>query len=562
MQWGLVVRIDEALLLADVNQDRHSMVALLVVLLLLILAVAWIQSSTLIRPIQQLLTNTCKVANQDFSLTLDTAHSDELGDLNRAFVQMGADLKQANRVKDDFLASMSHELRTPLTTIIGNCEFLSELEQNPDKQRLVRTIEVSGRSQLALVNDILDMSKIESGKFTIDKVPFNLNTLLTDIERMFSVKMRDKGLHFDIEQQHSFSHKVVGDGQRIGQVLINLLGNAVKFTEQGSVALRAWTNEEQELCFSVKDSGIGMSPEVRDRLFQRFEQADNTISRRFGGTGLGLYISKILVELMEGRIEVYSEEEQGSEFRICLPYETGDPIARRDHRRVNEPQSILNEKFSGHVLVAEDTPELQLLERRILESFGVEVIVANNGGEAVEHAMAQPFDLILMDMQMPVLSGIEATEVLRNQGNQTPIVALTANVMQKHRDAFDRAGCNDFLEKPINKQDLLGVLKQYLPSQERATMRDELVDDELVTMFLKRVNKIRPELVAAYEHSLWETLHAAAHVLKGGGASFGYLGLTEKATLLCDAIDREQYEWVPDFYQQLISEIEQIIQRD
>jgi CheY-like chemotaxis protein len=350
-----------------------------------------------------------------------------------------------------------------LTTIIGNCEFLSELESEPEKRRLIRTIEVSGRTQLALVNDILDMSKIESGKFNIDKSAFNLNILLTDIEQMFDVKMRDKGLEFDIEQEHSFSHQIYGDGQRIGQVLINLLGNAVKFTDHGKVTLRAWS-EGEELIFLVKDSGIGMPSEVVERIFQRFEQADRNTSRRFGGTGLGLYISKILVDLMGGRIEVESEEGAGSTFRVILPYVTGAPVNRRELKKQSgQADSVLNERFTGRILVAEDTPELQLLVRRILENMGLEVIAANNGEEAVEIAMQQMPDLIMMDMQMPVMDGIEATRKLREANFELPIIALTANVMQKHKDAFDAAGCNDFLEKPINKESLIAVLSSYLP---------------------------------------------------------------------------------------------------
>ncbi len=455
---------------------------------------------------------------------------------------------------------MSHELRTPLTIIIGNCEFLTELEQDVEKQRLLHTIEVSGRSQLALVNDILDMSKIESGKFNIDNAPFNLNTLLSDIERMFAVKVRDKGLHFDIEQDHSFSHKVVGDGQRIGQVLINLLSNAVKFTEEGSVSLRASIEDKRELRFSVKDSGIGMSSEVMERLFHRFEQADNSISRRFGGTGLGLYISKILVELMDGYIEVSSEEEVGTEFVVVLPYRKGEPIASRDYRRLTEePHSILSDEFEGKVLVAEDTPELQLLERRILESLGVEVTVAHNGGEAVESAMAQPFDLIFMDMQMPILSGIEATEVLRENGCETPIVALTANVMQKHRDAFDRAGCDGFLEKPINKQDLVQVLKKHLDRKQAQMKADALVDEELMAIFRTGISNNREKLQQALQRKEWSEIKGVAHVIKGSATSFGYPQLTEQASAVCTACELEQFEQIPVLVVELLRVMEPLL---
>ncbi|MBT3197311.1 MAG: response regulator, partial [Gammaproteobacteria bacterium] len=321
----------------------------------------------------------------------------------------------AIHAKDDFLASMSHELRTPLTAIIGNCELLSEMETDPDKRQLIRAIDVSGRGQLALVNDILDLSKIESGKFTIDESPYDLNLLVQDILQMFSTRVEDAGLWFELEQPRTFPHPLVGDKHRIAQVLINLIGNAIKFTQQGHITLKVWRADTQ-LCFSVEDSGIGMSAEIIGRLFQRFEQADSSTSRRFGGSGLGLYISKGLTDLMGGTIEVESEVKVGSKFLLRLPYTEGAPVLSQEDKQEGEKEKR-GASLKGAILVAEDTPELQLLVRRILESMGVSVAVADNGKEAVELATAQSFDLILMDMQMPVMDGIEATKMLRSQGS-------------------------------------------------------------------------------------------------------------------------------------------------
>jgi CheY-like chemotaxis protein len=215
------------------------------------------------------------------------------------------------------------------------------------------------------------------------------------------------------------------------------------------------------LFFTVKDSGIGMSPEILDRLFQRFEQADGSTSRRFGGSGLGLFISLNLAEMMGGTIDVSSQEEVGSIFELILPYRPSELWEKREKKR-SYNSSVLDQKLSGYVLVAEDTPELQLLERRILEGMGLTVTTANNGKEAIDLASSQSFDLILMDMQMPEIDGIEATKMLRSENNQTPIVALTANVMQKHRDAFYEAGCDGFIAKPIDKQELKRELKKHL----------------------------------------------------------------------------------------------------
>ena len=366
----------------------------------------------------------------------------------------------ATEAKSDFLASMSHELRTPLSSIIGNSDLLAELVEDPQQSSLVRSIEVAGRSQLALVNDILDMSKIESGKFTIDEVPYDLTLFVGDIQQIFAIRAQDAGLRLVINQHVQPEFQLVGDNQRIGQILINLLGNAIKFTERGVVEMRI-LREGGQLLFQVQDSGIGMSPEVQARLFQRFEQADQSTSRRFGGSGLGLYISYNLAELMGGEITVESEEGVGSTFTVTLPYResdqrvVADPLAER--KALGE-----QDRFTGEVLIVEDTPELQLLERSILEMMGIHVTTANNGQEGLVLATEHPFDLILMDMQMPVMDGIESTTAIREQGIKTPIVALTANVMQSHREAFEAAGCSDFLEKPFNKLALKRVLKRYL----------------------------------------------------------------------------------------------------
>ncbi|MBT3197404.1 MAG: response regulator, partial [Gammaproteobacteria bacterium] len=367
---------------------------------------------------------------------------------------------QASQAKEEFLATMSHELRTPLTTIIGSSEILLEKEQSPDERELIKAIETAGRGQLFLINDILDMSKIESGKFTIHKSSFDLSHLLKEIQRMLSVRAIDNGIELIIEQPNAEKYLLIGDGQRVGQILINLLGNAIKFTEQGSVPLCTEVVGDQ-LTFRVEDSGIGMTQETMDKLFQRFEQADQSISRRFGGTGLGLFISRNLAELMGGTIEVSSQMGVGSSFLLTLPYSPSNYSIQQEKEPHNSA-SVLRDQFSGHVLIAEDTPELQLLQRRILERLGITVTTAANGREAVEQATAQPFDLILMDMQMPVMSGIEATQTLRSEGIPVPIVALTANVMAKHREAFESAGCDDFLAKPIDRQELMRVLKKYL----------------------------------------------------------------------------------------------------
>ncbi len=374
------------------------------------------------------------------------------------------DAQQASHSKDEFLASMSHELRTPLTSIIGNCEMLAELNNSDEAKSFIDSIESSGRQQLALVNDILDLSKIESGKFTIDEKPFNPDTLVKTIAQIFTAPIQNTPLQFEIKVDQPFTHHLIGDPQRITQILINLIGNAVKFTKQGKVTLSV-SFTGQQIAYCIEDTGIGMPEEVLKRLFQRFEQGDSSISRRFGGSGLGLYISHHLAQLMDGTIEVESREHHGSTFTLKLPYRIGEQLQQKSQREVEADKSRAKapaKLFEGTILLAEDTPELQLLIQKILQAMGLTVATANNGAEALEQSRAGNFDLILMDMQMPEMDGIEATRQIRTFDTSTPIVALTANVLQKHRDAFDQVGGNHFLSKPIDRQELTRLLQRYL----------------------------------------------------------------------------------------------------
>ena len=478
----------------------------------------------------------------------------------------------ATEAKSDFLASMSHELRTPLAAIIGNSELLMELEQTPEQLELVQAVEGASRSQLALVNDILDMSKIESGKFSIDESPYDLNLFLYEVRQIFAVRAQDAGLEFEINSSIDSDYQLIGDRQRIGQVLINLLGNAIKFTEKGQITLNAFRSNDQ-LHFVVKDSGIGMSPEVLSRLFQRFEQADSSITSRFGGSGLGLYISQNLVSLMRGDIQVESEVNQGSEFHLTLPYVESELENHSDHSSVSEVGKKL--LFSGHVLIAEDTPVLQKMERRMLESMGITVSVANNGIEAVNAATEQSFDLILMDMQMPLMDGIEATHTLKEQGVTTPIVALTANVMQKHRKAFHEAGCSSFLSKPLERPALHLILKQYLTltttqprtSSDRrkggdrrkesdhqvekeapltdlqeidSALSSAAMDESMLEMFNEFATEHYESLSIALAERDWEQIGSISHTIKGVGGTFGFPELSELGATICDGLEENK----------------------
>ncbi len=477
--------------------------------------------------------------------------------------------ENANKAKDDFLATMSHELRTPLSSMIGYGDILSESPLNHDQQDLVCTIQLAGKTLLALVNDILDISKIEAGKFELDHAPFSLETLLHEMDMMFSPKATLNQIDFKIEQSGPLpSTQLAGDERRIIQILINLIGNAIKFTNDGSVSLTlsqerdSITEDPQRglFHFAVKDSGIGIAADVMDRLFRPFEQADGTISRTFGGTGLGLYISRVLAHMMEGEIQLQSIEGEGSTFTLSIPLEITDlPLPDSATHTIQKTERG-NIRLKGKVLIVEDTAELQQLEKRLVEATGATVELASDGEEALAMGLGGSYDLILMDMQMPKMDGITATQLLRNSSVTTPIVALTANVMQKHRDEFNSAGCNDFLSKPIDQAALKKVLSTYLEEGELSVITPDTnqmpLSDELTALFVERLIESEQQINQFFEQQAWAQLRQVIHTLKGSGSSFGHPEITELSRSVEQLLIQENHSALDDALNQLIKVIQ------
>ncbi len=381
--------------------------------------------------------------------------------------------EMANQSKSDFLANMSHEIRTPMTAILGYTDILNEHDL-VEKERInhVNTIKQNGNHLLTIINDILDVSKIESGKMEIENIPVMIWEIVAEVKELLQVKAKDRGNELVADFKYPLPEFISSDPVRLRQIMLNLMGNSIKFTENGKVSI-AVSMVDEKLQFAISDTGIGMTPEQAQKLFKPFSQADSSTTRKFGGTGLGLTISKHLSELMGGCISLESEYQQGSTFTVQI-----DPGDLKKTKLVyQEPQksssqfndSQLNPKslFKGRILLAEDTLVNQKLAVRILTKAGNVVETADNGQEALNMALDQwrketPYDVILMDMQMPVMDGYQATGKLRAANYPWPIVALTANAMASDREKCLQAGCDDFATKPFQKVKLLRTISHWI----------------------------------------------------------------------------------------------------
>jgi signal transduction histidine kinase/CheY-like chemotaxis protein/HPt (histidine-containing phosphotransfer) domain-containing protein len=391
--------------------------------------------------------------------------------------------EEASRAKSEFLAAMSHEIRTPLNGVLGVGDLLLKSPLSDKQRKLARIIRESGKSLLYILNDILDISKIEAGKLEFDNINFNLEELLDATRDLFSGKARKKGLVLENHIDPGIPQVLYGDPIRLRQVFSNLIGNAIKFTEHGVITVHTQAVEQDDssvsLKFLVEDSGIGLSQEQQQLIFDSFVQADSSTTRDYGGTGLGLTICSQLVQLMGGKIGVESEVGKGALFWFTLKLKIPEVQEYDRLRTVTaiEDETTVFPQFDAYILVAEDNLTNQIVAEGMLKHFGCQVDLVSDGQEAVETACKHPYDLIFMDCQMPKLDGYEATRKIRSYEEcsalkSIPIIALTAHAMKSDRKQCLDAGMNDYLSKPFDGQQLFKILNHWLPAQAIASQGD------------------------------------------------------------------------------------------
>lgn len=503
----------------------------------------------------------------------------------------------ANKAKDDFLANMSHEIRTPMNSVIGFSEVLDEQGLTDEQRNHVNIIRESAEDLLTIINDILDLSKIEAGKLDVKLAECSLQHLLVSLDSLLRPPALEKGLEFEIRPCGRLPAQIRTDYGRLRQCLINLVANAVKFTEEGYVHLNisaVQVDKKAFILFDVEDTGVGIPAEKQEMMFEAFEQAESGTSRKYGGTGLGLAITKRFTELLGGRLTLTSEAAKGSTFSITIPagldIESQPPLDENIlMARQKQPPMPLQDKFFGSVLVVEDSESNRRLIRLLLEKLGLNVTIAEDGRQAVNKALSQAFDLVLMDMQMPNMDGYEATRTLHQQGIKTPIVALTAYTMTGDDKKCISAGCNDYLAKPLDRRKLVKTLRKYLPSESESAAGPnppqqgpekhpeppndaDIIDWTAVTNICSDEDVIKsvadailqdgPDCIEHIDSALQSQNHAHvrlyAHRLKGAALTIGAGHLADTAYAIESAGDKQDIAASASLFGQLKTEFQNL----
>ena len=466
--------------------------------------------------------------------------SEQVEQRTKELQSVAQELREANEVKSQFLANISHEIRTPLTAILAQTDDLISGQYKAEQlQDELRVIQRQSEHLRSLINDVLDLSKIEANRLEINISCFDMVRLINDVHAMFSPQTKAKGLSLILESQLGDTYFTRLDLTRVKQILINLCANAIKFTHKGHVTI-AVSKTDQGLLFCIQDTGIGMSSSQLKLIFECFSQADNSISRRFGGTGLGLSLSQQLAAMMGGYISVQSEFKKGSEFSFYLPcIQVEEQVCHDDMQAKSAAGHRL---LSGKVVLAEDHSDNRKLISRYLHSLGLEVIAVENGEQAVEQSLKLYPDLVLLDIQMPVMDGISAFELLKQCGYEPPILALTANAMSHEIDHYLSLGFSDYLAKPIDKESFYTVLAKYLSSANEDSSTESIHVDmsDLVASFKQSLITESELIEQHFKVGDYKSLQKDSHRVLGAAQMFEFKEIVLAAKALDDELLQSQ----------------------
>jgi signal transduction histidine kinase/DNA-binding response OmpR family regulator len=529
-----------------------------------------------------------QIESRDAELDMHRRHLEALVRMRtEALEQKTAEALAASVAKSQFLANMSHEIRTPMNAILGFTDLLrrgADQGKESTRREYLDTISTSGRHLLTVINDVLDISKIESGKMHVERIACSPHNTIAEAVSVLRVRALEKGIQLDYVWNGPVPAQIESDPVRLRQLIINLIGNAIKFTERGGVQVtaRLVLDGSYKLRIDVIDSGIGIPADKLDEIFNPFSQADATVTRRFGGTGLGLAISRHIAESLGGKLTVESEVGRGSTFTVVIDPGPIDVAVLLDAPPTSD---ILQNSVSGEipvvalapgrVLLVEDGETNRKLIRIMLQRHQLEVVEAVNGKVGVDLAMKQDFDIILMDMQMPVMDGYTAARELRKHGVPTPIIALTAHAMAGDAEKCTAAGCTDYLSKPISETRLMAALARYLEGSIDASaakvqsltharasvttqepIRSSLPTDdsefrEIIREFIARANERMESLRSAVQSQSWAEVAEIAHWMKGSGGTAGFDAFTAPAGRLERLARQGSFDEIPSAIAQL-----------